>query len=92
MLPKDLTLLSVFSESNSIDAYFSADVETDGLIPGPYSILSFASVYAGRFDRSHFERPEVPKLTFFGEMKPFPTRFRPKALVVNGLDRDQRLD
>jgi hypothetical protein len=29
------------------DVYFSADVETDGPIPGPYSILSVAIVYAG---------------------------------------------
>src|SRR5512133_818869 len=32
------------------DVYFSADVETDGPIPGPYSMLSFALVPAGVFD------------------------------------------
>jgi len=32
------------------DAYFSADVETDGPIPGPFSLLSFALVYAGYFN------------------------------------------
>lgn len=32
---------------SKVDAYFSADVETDGPIPGPFSILSFALVYAG---------------------------------------------
>jgi hypothetical protein len=41
----------------SIDVYFSADVETDGPIPGPYSLLSFALVYAGRFDEKKFESP-----------------------------------
>ena len=41
-----------------VDAYFSADVETDGPIPGPFSILSFAIVYAGSFDGSEFLRPE----------------------------------
>ncbi|MGH9741513.1 MAG: hypothetical protein ACRD51_04100, partial [Candidatus Acidiferrum sp.] len=40
-----------------VDAYFSADVETDGPIPGPFSILSFALVYAGSFDGKRFERP-----------------------------------
>src|SRR5262245_56668885 len=34
----------------AVDVYFSADVETDGPIPGPYSMLSFALVQAGRFD------------------------------------------
>lgn len=32
------------------DVYFSADVETDGPIPGPFSILSFALVFARCFD------------------------------------------
>ena len=42
-----------------LDAYFSADVETDGPIPGPFSILSFAMVYAGSFDGKRFERPRL---------------------------------
>jgi hypothetical protein len=42
---------------SSVDAYFSADVETDGPIPGPFSMLSFAIVYAGSFDGRRFERP-----------------------------------
>jgi hypothetical protein len=40
------------------DVYFSADVETDGPIPGPYSMLSFALVYAGRFDGERFKQPK----------------------------------
>ena len=39
------------------DIYISADVETDGPIPGPYSMLSFALVYAGAFDGKTFFRP-----------------------------------
>jgi hypothetical protein len=39
------------------DIYFSADVETDGPIPGEYSMLSFALVYAGQFDGVRFEAP-----------------------------------
>ncbi|MGE3671704.1 MAG: hypothetical protein AB7K71_18685 [Polyangiaceae bacterium] len=39
------------------DVYFSADVETDGPIPGPYSMLSFALVYAGSVDGRRFQRP-----------------------------------
>ena len=40
-----------------VDTYFSADIETDGPIPGPYSMLSFAIVYAGTFDGNIFTRP-----------------------------------
>ena len=40
------------------DVYFSADIETDGSIPGPFSMLSFALVYAGQFDGEAFERPD----------------------------------
>jgi DNA polymerase III epsilon subunit-like protein len=80
-------------ESNSsekfVDAYFSADVETDGPIPGPYSILSLALVYAGRFDGTHFERPKDLELTFYRELKPISDSFEPEALLVNGLDREQ---
>lgn len=69
------------------DVYFSADVETDGPIPGPYSILSFALVYAGRFDGSRFERPQDLDITFYRELKPISDSFEPEALRVNGLDR-----
>jgi hypothetical protein len=71
----------------STDVYFSADVETDGPIPGPYSILSFALVYAGRFDGTRFERPPNYDLTFYRELKPISESFDPEALRVNGLDR-----
>src|SRR3979490_329291 len=74
-----------------IDSYFSADVETEGPIPGRYSILSFALVYAGRFDGTHFERPQNLGLTFYREFKPISESFEPEALLVNGLDREQLL-
>lgn len=72
-----------------VDAYFSADVETDGSIPGPYSILSFGLVYAGRFDGREFERPVVFDRTFYRELKPISDTFEPDALRVNGLDRER---
>lgn len=70
-----------------VDAYFSADVETDGPIPGPFSILSFALVYAGSFDGMHFERPVNYSCRFYRELKPISDVFEPEALRVNGLDR-----
>lgn len=72
-----------------VDVYFSADVETDGSIPGPYSLLSFALVYAGRFDGVRFERPASLDATFYRELRPISTEFEPDALKVNGLDRDR---
>ena len=72
-----------------MDIYFSADVETDGRIPGPFSILSFALVYAGRFDGNRFMRPGSYELTFYRELKPISDSFEPEALRVNGLDRER---
>ncbi|MCC6521770.1 MAG: exonuclease [Polyangiaceae bacterium] len=69
------------------DAYFSADVETDGPIPGPYSMLSFALVYAGRFDGSSLHRPADYRTYFTAELRPISDAFEVEALRVNGLDR-----
>jgi len=70
-----------------MDAYFYADVETDGPIPGPYSMLSFALVYAGSFDGKTFRRPTQREPTFYIELRPISEAFQPEALAVNGLDR-----
>lgn len=72
-----------------VDAYFSADVETDGPIPGPYSMLSFALVYAGSFDGEKFERPSEYSRRFYAELKPISNEFESAALAVNGLDRNR---
>src|SRR3954447_7505389 len=72
-----------------VDAYFSADVETDGPIPGPFSILSFAIVYAGSFDGSKFRRPERYDRSFYRELGPISQQFQPEALRVSGLDRER---
>jgi hypothetical protein len=72
-----------------VDAYFSADVETDGPIPGPFSMLSFALVYAGSFDGRVFKRPESYDKTFYRELRPISDQFQAEALQVNGLDRNR---
>lgn len=71
-----------------IDVYFSADVETDGPIPGPYSMLSLGIALAGTFDGKKFERPVKP-VTFYRELKPISDEFQPDALAINGLDRSR---
>ena len=73
--------------SGRADAYFSADVETDGPIPGPFSMLSFALVFAGTFDGTSFRRPENYDRRMYKELKPISENFEPEALQVNGLDR-----
>jgi hypothetical protein len=72
------------------DLFISADIETDGPIPGPYSMLSFALTVASTFDGERF----VPidggsENTFYAELKPISNRFDPEALAVNGLDRER---
>lgn len=71
------------------DVYFSADVETDGPIPGPFSMLSFALVYAGSFDGRQFRRPDRYEQTLYRELKPISEDFQPEALHINGLDRNR---
>lgn len=77
------------SERPATDVYFSADAETDGPIPGPFSMLSFALVYAGRYDGLHFDHPARLDKTFYRELKPISPNFQVEALQVNGLDRDR---
>jgi 3' exoribonuclease, RNase T-like len=72
-----------------VDVYFSADVETDGPIPGPYSMLSFAIVYAGCFDGKRFERATTYDDALYRELRPISDSFEVEALRVNGLDRER---
>lgn len=71
------------------DVYFSVDVETDGPIPGPYSMLSFALVPAGRLDGDRFTRPADYEDRYYAELQPISQDFEPAALAVNGLDRER---
>lgn len=71
------------------DIYFSADVETDGPIPGPFSMLSFALVYAGRFDGERFVRSDAYDCHFQAELRPISDQFQDEALRVNRLDRER---
>jgi hypothetical protein len=82
-----VTSLSSDNRETSVDTYFSADVETDGPIPGPYSILSFALVFAGTFDGSTFRRPDNYRTYLYKELRPISPEFQDEALRVNGLDR-----
>jgi hypothetical protein len=73
----------------SEDAYFSVDVETDGPIPGRFSMLSFAIVYAGSFDGLTFREPTNFSDVFYRELQPISDAFEQEALDINKLDRSK---
>jgi hypothetical protein len=60
------------------ELYVAVDVEADGPIPGPYSMLSLGMSVVGR-----------PELAFYTELRPVSDDFVPEALAVSGLDRDR---
>lgn len=60
------------------ELYIATDVEADGPIPGPYSMLSMGMSVAG-----------MPEHTFYTELKPISDEFVPEALAVSGLDRER---
>jgi hypothetical protein len=62
------------------ELYVAVDVEADGPIPGPYSMISLGMAVAGR-----------PDLTFYTELRPISEEFVPQALAVSGLDRQRLL-
>src|SRR5580658_5662997 len=72
------------------DIYFSADVESDGPVPGSFSMLSFALVPVATFDGEHFVRLN-PVDGRYWELRPTAENFETDALRVNGLDRERLL-
>ncbi|MFN7398290.1 MAG: hypothetical protein ACK5SX_04315 [Sandaracinobacter sp.] len=95
VLPHDRALRVVqgypSNAQRGYDVYFSADVETDGPIPGSFSMLSFALAYAGAYDGRTFFRPPAFEKTFYTELRPISEKFEQEALDVNGLDRRRLL-
>jgi DNA polymerase III alpha subunit (gram-positive type) len=81
----------VSSGESRPDLYISADVETDGPIPGPFSLLSFGLAIVGRYDGRRFERLPPREQTFYRELRPISDQYEDEALAVNGLDRDRLL-
>lgn len=77
------------SATDGGDVYFSVDIETDGPIPGPYSLLSFAMVPAGAFRHGRYVRPEAEPDSLYLELRPISEQFDAEALAVNRLDRER---
>jgi hypothetical protein len=72
--------------------YISVDVEADGPIPGPYSMLSLGAAVAGRQDADGFTAADPEERTFYRELRPISDEFVPEALAVSGLDREQLIE
>jgi hypothetical protein len=70
------------------DLYISVDIEADGPIPGPYSMLSFGLAVAARFDGTTFNPHDPEQQTFYRELRPISDRFDQQALRVARLNRE----
>lgn len=57
------------------------DIESDGPIPGDYSMISFGAVVVDE----HLDK------TFYGRLKPISEKWVPEALAVSGHSREQTL-
>jgi hypothetical protein len=62
-------------------SYIMVDIESDGPIPGDYSMISFGAVVVD----------EKLDKTFYGKLKPVSDKFIPEALAVSGHTREQTL-
>lgn len=61
--------------------YIVVDVESDGPVPGPYSMVSFGAVIVDN---------QLDK-TFYGKVKPISDKWIPESLAISGITREQHL-
>jgi DNA polymerase III epsilon subunit-like protein len=62
-------------------SFVMVDVESDGSIPGDYSMISFGAVLV---------TPALDK-TFYGRLRPISERWVPQALAISGFSREEVL-
>ena len=62
-------------------SYVMVDVESDGPIPGDFSMVCFGAVIV----------EETLSRTFYGELRPISERWVPDALAVSGFSREDTL-
>ena len=71
------------------EAHVSVDVEADGPIPGPFSMVSLgASTAAVRDEAGAIEPLDPDAETFYRELRPISERWNPDALEISGLSRE----
>lgn len=68
--------------------YIMVDVESDGPIPGDYSMISFGAVAC---DVVNFPKGKENHNTFYAELKPISEKWIPEALAVSGFTRNDTL-
>jgi hypothetical protein len=73
------------------EMYFSVDVEADGPIPGPYSMVSCGVSVAG-VRNPDFTPIDPTRFTFYRELRPISEEWDPAALAVSRLSREQLVD
>ena len=59
------------------------DVEADGEIPGPYSMVCFGAVVVDKEGKLNN--------TFYGTTKPISDKWKPEALAISGFSREEHL-
>ncbi|VAW75996.1 Glycerol-3-phosphate ABC transporter, permease protein UgpE (TC 3.A.1.1.3) [hydrothermal vent metagenome] len=62
-------------------SWISVDIESDGPIPGDYSMISVGAVIV---------EPGLER-TFYGQLKPISDNFLPEALAISGHTREETL-
>jgi len=62
--------------------YIMVDIESDGPIPGDYSMVSFGAVLVN----------EQLDTTFYGRLKPISDKYIPEALAVSGHSREETMN
>ena len=62
-------------------SYIMVDIESDGPIPGDYSMISFGAIAV---------EPALER-TFYGQLRPISEKFVPEALAVSGFSREQTM-
>ena len=61
--------------------FVSVDIESDGPIPGLYSMISFGAVIV----QDGLEK------TFYGQLKPISDKFIPESLAISGHSREETM-
>ena len=62
-------------------SYFMVDIESDGPIPGDFSMICFGAVLVN----------EELETTFYGKLKPVSEKFNADALAVSGFSREETM-
>jgi len=63
-------------------SYIMVDIESDGPIPGDYSMISFGAIVVDE----HLDR------SFYGQIRPISENWIPEALAVSGHSREETLN